>query len=107
MKKIGIVAFLCLAAASMMVAGCGGGSKGCDFKIGTTHVCEVIAEGDDTGWEDACTAAQGTLGDCAAGLGTCSQKSGAWTVDMTYYSDGGLTADQAKAACEAGGGTWK
>jgi hypothetical protein len=120
MKKIGIVAALAfITSAGILSIGCGSGGSGasCDLKTTASHICTTYDYGalDTTGAlasaeATACTNAKGTPGDCptASSVGTCTITSAGVSSAVTYYSDvGGVTADAAKTACTASGGTFK
>jgi hypothetical protein len=104
MKNIGILAVLALAGAAHWTTGCGGSSGlACDMTVANSHTCYDYSDIDT----DTCPT--GTKVDaCPADmqLGSCAQTAGGYTAAVYYYEGTGVTADTAKMACEAAGGTW-
>jgi hypothetical protein len=116
-----VILFLGLLGCSLG-AGCNSTTDGptftCNYTIttdgGASSVCAEYVTPPitvTTDLETACMAEQGTPGSTcssAGRLGTCARISSTTSISENdaYYSDGGLTAAEAQAACTTSGGTW-
>jgi hypothetical protein len=127
-SKLG-VSFLGLLTSAIVWGGCAttiiggsggsGGSGGtcpgtcltCETPAGTGHEC-VTATTTSTAINATCPSGTTSLSSCptAGALGTCTVTESAGgvsdTVATIYYTDSGITASDAQAACKSEGGTW-
>jgi hypothetical protein len=84
----------------------------CDLVNANSHICTMYSDLTASlvkSSSQACVQAMGTVvAACppAGALGVCKVSTGGITTSVTYYSEGGITADNAKTACMSGSGTW-
>ncbi len=104
-------------AAALLVAGCGGGPDfACDVTQSaggiTSHGCTEIDNIDSTQVDAAassCAEQKGVVVDSCSSdgdLGFCAITQGGITIDIHFYSAGGVTAALASQACDEIKGTW-